>query len=82
MKYAPGRMKPSWMQRHYIQLALAARGRGITLPWIGKNQKKRQAVIAAYYGDDGAPSGWRGYWRSKHLAKLNNRDDRRMGGIE
>ena len=72
-------MKPTWMQRYYIRLATAAMGRGITIPWVGKNQKKRQNATRSKYDDDDFPSGWRIYWRSKNIAKLSNRDIRRMG---
>jgi hypothetical protein len=73
------KMKPTWWQRYFIRAETAAMGRGITLPWVGQTQKKRDKVARAYYGDDGAPSGWRTYWRSKNVTKLNNRDLRRMG---
>ena len=75
-------MKPTWMERYYIRLATAANGRRITLPWVGKNQKKRQRIASARYGDDDVPNGWRTFWRSKNIAKLNNRDIRRMGELQ
>lgn len=73
-------MKPTWMQRRYIRLAVAAMGRGITLPWVGQKQKKRDAVTSARYVDE-VPHNWRIFQRAKRLAKLNNRDLRRLGEL-
>jgi hypothetical protein len=72
-------MKLTWMERYYIRLATAAKGRGITLPWVGKTQMKRQNIASQRYVDE-CPNNWRIYWRAKSHTKLNNRDIRHIEG--
>lgn len=50
--------------------------RGLPVPFVGRNERRRQRATPHF--DDDCWYGSRTYrWRSKNLAKVNNRDERR-----
>lgn len=67
-------MLKSWRERIKLARLYAAKGKGVPIPYSGRNRYKP----GPKWFDD-MPGNWIYRFRSKHVAKINNRDQRRMG---
>jgi hypothetical protein len=67
-------MITKWRLRERLQKMIAAKGKGIPIPYSGRNRYK---PAPKWTDDDWGHVTRTNRWRVKNLAKVNNRDERR-----
>lgn len=70
-------MLTKWSERKQAAEREAARGKGVPIPYSGRNRYKPGPKWIDEIGDN-----WRRWWRRRSLAKINNRDKRAAEGRE
>lgn len=67
-------MLTKWRDRVRLQKAIASKGKGAPIPYTGRNRYK---PVSKWPDDDWGDATYTYRWRTKNLAKVNNRDERR-----
>ncbi|MGY4622003.1 hypothetical protein ACVWZ4_007230 [Bradyrhizobium sp. USDA 4472] len=70
-------MLTSWRKRREVAAFYAAKGKGVPIPYSGRNRFKP----GPKWFDD-MPGNWFYRWKSKNRTKLSNRDRSRMGDTD